>query len=207
MTTKADDVGRFSLQVQQSGEWVVLALSEPAGPVAVKALAGSTDLQLRAPRSLGLSGRVVDSSGKAIPKALAVVVHSRTVTPDPAWSVDRKVAFTAFRKYAETDANGAFDLRGLDEGPFTLIVSAPSTPRRSSSRCAPATSRRPWSSRRARRSPASFVMTNKGPCRTLAVATARVLPSGELDESDDISSDAKVVSRRPTSRSAVSRSS
>jgi uncharacterized GH25 family protein len=191
VTTKADDVGRFSLQVQQSGEWVVLALSEPAGPVAVKALAGSTDLQLRAPRSLGLSGRVVDSSGKAIPKALAVVVHSRTVTPDPAWSVDRKVAFTAFRKYAETDANGAFDLRGLDEGPFTLIVSAPEHAAAKLLEVRPGDEPKTVVLQAGATLAGVICDDQQRPVPNAAVATARVLPSGELDESDDISSDAK----------------
>lgn len=124
LKTETDGNGRFSLAVKEDVEHVLLAFSDAGGPCFAKARPG-TEIHLTASPASAVAGRVVAASGEGIARATVMAIRSRALTPGPDWPVERAVAYAAFHRYVETDANGAFELGGLDNSEFTLIASAP----------------------------------------------------------------------------------
>ncbi|HLA77221.1 MAG TPA: carboxypeptidase-like regulatory domain-containing protein [Vicinamibacteria bacterium] len=117
--TAAD--GRFLLDGATAGTWVVTVEAAELAPATVSnvkvAMGGTTDLgMVRLTRGGALRGTVVEGDGRAVP---AAQVTARAGGGD-------MMIFYGDRLVADTDLEGAFEIKGLPAGTVSVLASHPS---------------------------------------------------------------------------------
>ncbi len=120
-----DGAGSFSLQLPEAESYVLVALGPRIVPTSMLVAPHDADVAIEAPAAQELRGTVLDRAGRGIPGATLQAVRRRDATLDPSLPLAKRVEWWTFRQSATTDGTGAFALGGLDEGPFTVIASAP----------------------------------------------------------------------------------
>ncbi|MDJ0972987.1 MAG: carboxypeptidase regulatory-like domain-containing protein [Planctomycetota bacterium] len=103
--------GMHTLEFQQAGDWI-------ADPSSVEAAAGARDVELVVTRGVRITGRVLGPEGEAI---VGAQVYWRQNRPKGTR------AWTPKRGRATTDAEGAYEIRGIPKDALgTVSVNAPS---------------------------------------------------------------------------------
>ncbi|MBI3820685.1 MAG: carboxypeptidase regulatory-like domain-containing protein [Planctomycetes bacterium] len=121
-----DDKGGFVIETTgvDSDEFLIYSISKDAGPAFARVIATNRDIRLTASKNHKISGSILDGGRRPVPHAAISIIHPR-MSVDAPQGLDAAVAFAALRQTRESDDQGRFEVGGLDEGPFTIIVSAP----------------------------------------------------------------------------------
>ncbi len=138
---QTDAQGRFELSGVFGDEhqlFVDLNRYVPSAPIAVTR--GEASIEVRLARGGAISGIVVDARGRPIAEAVVRLLGNQdtqpgtaspgdtlrvTTGPVPPISAAADATTTALVEQALTEADGAFDLRGLEAGRYTAIASHP----------------------------------------------------------------------------------
>lgn len=136
--TTADDEGSFSLQLPKPGLYDVFAEAGEAGTAEVRGLfvgPGSRKIVLAICGPGIVRGRVLDEGGRAAPDIELMVVLA-AIDHDNFWSAWGDPCAQALRRagggtvvaQTHTDADGAFEVRGLRNGVFVVRAQTPADP-------------------------------------------------------------------------------
>lgn len=118
------DDGRFVIDAEPATSFVVVGISASSGPAFTLAAPTSGEARLVARTAHSIRGHVVNRKNAPLAGATLTAMHSRS-HPKASRDLAELIAWSAFHSTAFSDEAGAFELPGLDSGPFTIVVAHP----------------------------------------------------------------------------------
>lgn len=186
----AGPTGAFAIPVPEPGAYAIVAAGPRIAPAFGAAETDGTPVALVAAPGERLRGLVVDGKGAPVAHAAVAVIHPRGPASEGA-PPEERIARAAFALAADTDDAGAFDLSGLDGGPFTLLASAPGHASAKLLDLVPSAGLVRVTLHSASTVTGRVLDERQRPIRGATVAVARSLGPGALDESGDTVTDAR----------------